>query len=1032
MTSDRWARIREIFAEAIDYAGEARLDFVRGACNGDDSFKREIFDLLRAHERPSAVVDRQILPAGLVQDAANPHTFREGQLVSGRFRILHFLGEGGMGEVYAAEDQELHIQVALKTLHAPLAASPKFAKRFRQEIQLARQVTHPNVCRIFDAGRHEGTPYFTMELLEGETLARRLERSGPMNVGEAEPIVRQLCDALSAAHRAGVSHRDFKSANVMLVGTRAVVTDFGLARLLNADVLGAATTGVAVGTPAYMAPEQIEGVASGPSVDIYALGVVMYEMVTGARPYRQSSPLAMAAAKLNEPPPSPRSFAEVTAEWEAVILKCLSAQPEQRFADAQQVIAALEGAAPLNIRRRLPGKKISLAIATCVFMLAGTAGLNSLVVGRSRAVASPADAVRWYRQGTDALAERSFLKAANLFERAISLEDGFIAAHARLAEAYAELDMSDKAKDEIIRAVTLAPDRSKLPESDARLLTAAQFMVAREFSNAEQAYRAIAENAPPADKGRVYLDVGRAAEKANRTANAIGAYRIALESSPQREVALLHLGKLSARQGKRTEATAQLSEAAQLFQLASNFEGVTEAKLELARMYQNFNLTEAESQTQSAIEMAALTGNVQQQVRSRFEMSRIKLLQGHADKAAATAEEAIGLAERLHLENLSVQGLNDLAAIMSRQLKWPEVEALCRRAVALAKRSRSRGGEARALLYLAQARMDQDDNQGALQHLEQALPFYREGGDSVALQDALAIKSDLLCAQGRYSEARDDAAEMIEWGETRQDDQTLILGLQRAAEPRVFEGDYAGALALYERETELEKKSGRLAGTVYALINQADMLWRLGRYSESAVRLSEAQAALTELGDDARGPRERLDLVQADSFLSQLRTREAAVKAKQALASAQGGITSRVIAAQALHGLALVQRGDIAAGREWCARSLRAAEEGGNPAWISLAKLAAAEAALLADNPEAGKLAADAREHCLRFGQRELALRALLLQWNFEQRFGEIPRMRELAVTFARESAGLEKFWGTGLLAAYLQRPDIRRLIPPK
>jgi len=143
-----------------------------------------------------------------------------------------------MGEVYAADDQELHIRVALKTLHPHLAGSPKFAQRFRQEIQLARQVTHPNVCRIFDAGRHEGTLYFTMELLNGETLSHRLENEGRMNPSAAAPLIRQLCDGLSAAHRAGVLHRDFKSANVMLVGTRAVITDFGLARLLEADAWG--------------------------------------------------------------------------------------------------------------------------------------------------------------------------------------------------------------------------------------------------------------------------------------------------------------------------------------------------------------------------------------------------------------------------------------------------------------------------------------------------------------------------------------------------------------------------------------------------------------------------------------------------------------------------------------------------------------------------------------------------------------------------------------------------------------------------
>ena len=550
-------------------------------------------------------------------------------------------------------------------------------------------------------------------------------------------------------------------------------------------------------------------------------------------------------------------------------------------------------------------------------------------------------------------------------------------------------------------------------------------------SSAGQSRRIAAwrRDAPPAEKGRAYLDVGRAAEKANRTAKAIDAYRLALSLSPQREAALLHLGKLSARQGNRAEAAAQLNEAAQLFQLASNYEGVTETRLELARMYESTNLSEAESQTRSAIETARLTGNVQQQVRSRFELSRVKLLQGHAGEATVIAEEAISLAERLHLENLSVQGLNDLAAVMSRQLKWKEVETLCQRAIVLAKRSRSRAGEARALVYLAQARMDLDDNEGALQYLNQALPFYREGGDSVALQDVLAIKSDLLCVQGRYTEAKADAAEMEKWGEARNDDQTLILALQRAAEPRVFEGDYAAALALYQRETDAERRSGRLAGTVYALINQADMLWRLGRYAESAARLTEAQGPLRELGSGSRGPRERLDLVQADSLLSQRRFREAQMRAKSALTSSQGGITARVTAARSISGLALVRSGEITAGRELCARSLRTAETGGSPGNISLAKVAMAEAAVLTRDPLAQRIAKDARDHCLRYGHREFAFRALLLEWKVERASDTTETSREFKAAFDRESADLEKSWGAGSLAIYLRRPDIRSLL---
>ncbi len=637
-----------------------------------------------------------------------------------------------MGEVYEVQDEELRVRVALKTLHPHLAALPRFAERFRQEIQLARQVTHPNVCRVFDAGRHGGTLFFTMELLEGETLARHLESVRRMPVPQAIAIALQLCEGLSAAHLAGILHRDFKSGNVIPFQGRAVITDFGLARALKADTSKCALTSIAVGTPAYMAPEQTEGGAVGPATDIYALGVVIYEMITGVRPGPNQGTVS---AGLPDP-------------LEPAILKCLARKPEDRFSDVQQLAAAIRGT---HVRpRRLRSTHIRAALAATVVLAAGGGG----------------KALVHYRPG---------------------LDDGNLPAHARLAEAYVELDMSDKAKDEIIHAATLAPDRSRLPSRNAQQLDAARFTVAREFIKAEQVYSAIAQSARGEEQGRAYLDVGRAAEKANHAAKAMEAYRLALGSSTRREPALLHLGELTARQGNRAQAPEQLQEAGQLFQLAPNFEGVTETRLELARLYQSSNLGESEALSRAAVEMAQLTGNPQQRVRSRFELSRVKLLEGHAGEATAIVEEAIAMAGQMHLDNLSVQGLNDMAAVFTRKLEWTEVEVLSLRAVELARRSRSRAGEARALFYLGQARMQQNDNAGALRFLSQAEPFYREGGDSVAVEDLLALKADVLCSQGRYAEAKSIATEMQEWGESHDDVQTLILAFQRAAEPRMFE-----------------------------------------------------------------------------------------------------------------------------------------------------------------------------------------------------------------------------------------------------
>jgi eukaryotic-like serine/threonine-protein kinase len=317
----------------------------------------------------------------LPADAERAPTFPVAAIVAGRYRIVRFLARGGMGEVYEAEDLELHLRVALKTVRPEAEAKEAASERFKREIQLARQVTHPNVCRIFDLARHvrpspEGPGQdvlcLTMELLEGETLLDRLRSRGAMTTREALPVVEQVAAALTAAHRVGVIHRDFKSSNVLLVPAdepgevRAVVTDFGLARA-SSDSSGAVTvTTRIIGTPAYMAPEQVEGKPATASADIYALGIVMYEMVTARRPFAADSSLGIAVKRLTEAPSSPRVHVpDLDPRWESVILTCLRRAPAGRFANAADVVRALRGeelstpltatAAPTRTRRRQAG-----------------------------------------------------------------------------------------------------------------------------------------------------------------------------------------------------------------------------------------------------------------------------------------------------------------------------------------------------------------------------------------------------------------------------------------------------------------------------------------------------------------------------------------------------------------------------------------------------------------------------------------------------------------------------------------------------
>lgn len=287
------------------------------------------------------------------REAAGQAVFLASQTLADRYCIVRLIAQGGMGVVYEAEDLELRERVALKTIRPGIAQDLFALERFKREIQLARKIAHPSVSRVFDLGLHRppggGTPvvFLTMELLAGETLSERLRREGRFSPDAALPVVEQMADALAAAHKAGIVHRDFKSENVMLVPgaqhARAVVTDFGLARAVAGEG-SPAQTGAIVGTADYMAPEQVKGGDVSAATDIYALGVVIKEMITGVKPFTGGSPLSTAMKRLVEPPTPPRTvIPDVDAKWEAVILRCLERDPADRFVCATDVVKALRG-----------------------------------------------------------------------------------------------------------------------------------------------------------------------------------------------------------------------------------------------------------------------------------------------------------------------------------------------------------------------------------------------------------------------------------------------------------------------------------------------------------------------------------------------------------------------------------------------------------------------------------------------------------------------------------------------------------------
>jgi serine/threonine protein kinase len=280
---------------------------------------------------------------------AGLHTLAPGERVVDRYEIRRFIARGGMGEVYEAIDLRDGQRLALKTMAATVLDDDDVAFRLRGEARLAGRVSHPNVCRILDHGVHhqdvtgaEPIPFLTMELLEGMTLTRRLAGRA-LFAGAVAPLLAQIVAGLGAIHAAGIVHRDLKSENVFLVpappGQRAILMDFGLARALDGSVLTTMPhlSLALMGTLECMAPEQIEGAQVGPAADIYALGVLLFELLTGKRPFRKMSP----ALRLTSPPPLPSGIAPALADWDPVVARCLARRPQDRFARPQDVLAAL-------------------------------------------------------------------------------------------------------------------------------------------------------------------------------------------------------------------------------------------------------------------------------------------------------------------------------------------------------------------------------------------------------------------------------------------------------------------------------------------------------------------------------------------------------------------------------------------------------------------------------------------------------------------------------------------------------------------
>jgi serine/threonine protein kinase/Tfp pilus assembly protein PilF len=272
-----------------------------------------------------------------------------GSTFAGRYQIIEEIGKGGMGKVYKAQDKKIKETVALKLIKPEIASDKKTIERFGNEMKFARKVSHRNVCRMYDLGEEKGSHFITMEYVPGEDLRSSIRRFGQLPIGKSISITKQICEGLAEAHRLGVIHRDLKSNNIMIDKEGNVrIMDFGIARSLEAK--GITDAGVMIGTPEYMSPEQVEGKEIDQRSDIYSLGVILYEMVTGRVPFEGDTPFTIGMKHKGEMPKNPKEHnTQISDDLNSLILRCLEKENEKRYQSADEVRSELS-----NIEKGIP------------------------------------------------------------------------------------------------------------------------------------------------------------------------------------------------------------------------------------------------------------------------------------------------------------------------------------------------------------------------------------------------------------------------------------------------------------------------------------------------------------------------------------------------------------------------------------------------------------------------------------------------------------------------------------------------------